>query len=529
MTIGGKLLAAFAFILALLLMTTAIGIFRLSQTQAQIENIIGINNLKVKLTLAMRDTVYERMIAIRTAALVGELSKMQIEVDRVATEEKKYTQIEQRLSTLRANSGDSEQEKQLFNVIKRYSELCTPLIKQSLEFSIAGQDSLAFNLLTEQLIPLQSRWMQALTDLVAQEEKLSEHAASNSEKTYRETLVWMLLLGALAFFGGGIVAITLTKHITKQLGGEPAYAVSVAERIAAGDLATDINLRKSDDFSLLHAIKRMRGDLDNMIGIVRKDCEHIASSSIEIANGNLELSSRTEKQAVALEDAAASMDELSITVQKNSESAQQVNVMAISAAALAQQGGKVVSQVVETMGSISNSAAKIVDIIAVIDSIAFQTNILALNAAVEAARAGEQGSGFAVVATEVRNLAKRSSSAAKEIKSLINASAREITSGNDLAGVAGKTMQQIVESINNVVTIITEISTASRQQSEKLLHTNEAVSRLDQMTQENVALVEIVATAAADLQERTKQVADVIGIFRLASNTHLVIENAGKP
>ncbi|HTN65021.1 MAG TPA: methyl-accepting chemotaxis protein [Burkholderiaceae bacterium] len=331
--------------------------------------------------------------------------------------------------------------------------------------------------------------------------------------TARYTLGGMVVLFSLL---AGFINILITSGLLRQLGGEPGYAASIVEKISAGDLAVPIQLRPRDRSSLLFAMRGMRDHLAAIVGNVRTGTDSIATAASQIATGNLDLSARTEQQASTLEQTAASMEELTGTVKQNAEHARQANQLAASASEIAVKGGAVVAQVVDTMDEINASSKKIVDIIGVIDGIAFQTNILALNAAVEAARAGEQGRGFAVVATEVRNLAQRSAAAAKEIKTLIGDSVDKVDSGAKLVDEAGATMQEIVASVKKVTDIMSEITTASQEQSTGIEQVNQAVTQMDEVTQQNAALVEEAASASAALQEQAVSLAQAVSVFILA-------------
>jgi methyl-accepting chemotaxis protein len=327
---------------------------------------------------------------------------------------------------------------------------------------------------------------------------------------------------------GAVLAAAITVSVLRQLGGEPQEAVRVVRAVAAGDLTTPINVRIGDTRSLMAQLAEMQVSLARVVATVRDGSQSVASATEQIARGNSDLSGRTERQASALQETAASMEELDATVKQNATHAHQADQLAHQASEVAAKGGAVVGQVVETMKGIDESSKKIGDIIGVIDSIAFQTNILALNAAVEAARAGEQGRGFAVVASEVRSLAQRSAGAAREIKELISTSLNRVEQGTALVGQAGETMHEVVAAIEKVAGIMGEISIASGQQSAGVAQVSEAVTQMDQTTQQNAALVEQSAAAADGLRAQACQLVQAVAIFRtertadrsLAAATH---------
>jgi methyl-accepting chemotaxis protein len=349
----------------------------------------------------------------------------------------------------------------------------------------------------------------------ALQDLLGKRSRANAELAHVETASREITM-LVAILAGCLVGIAAAVFLARSIGAPLQQAVAIARRVAQGDLSGDIETGSRNEFGqLLAALRDMNAGLANIVGEVRTGTDTIAEASTQISAGNMDLSSRTEQQASTLEETAASVEELSSTVKQNAENAQQANALAASASDIAIKGGTVVAEVVQTMGAINDSARKIVDIIAVIDGIAFQTNILALNAAVEAARAGEQGRGFAVVAGEVRSLAQRSAAAAKEIKELISDSVAKVDSGSQLVDQAGATMQEVVTSIRRVAHIMGEITAASQEQRHGIELIHQAISQMDQVTQQNAAMVEEAAGAAQSLQERATGLADLVSVFRL--------------
>ena len=338
-----------------------------------------------------------------------------------------------------------------------------------------------------------------------------EYAASHDRYEASRTLsISLTIIGVLA-------GIAIGAWIIRSIGRSLHGALVIAQSVAEGDLTAEVKVDANDEVGrLVAALKQMQASLVGIVHEVRSGTDTIATAAGQIAAGTLDLSSRTEQQASSLEETASSMEELSSTVRQNADNARQANQMAVSAAAVAGKGGQVVAQVVQTMGAIDSSSRKIVDIIATIDGIAFQTNILALNAAVEAARAGEQGRGFAVVASEVRNLAQRSAVAAKEIKSLIDDSVQQVDTGNKLVVEAGATMTEVVDSVRRVTDIMAEIMAATQEQSAGIEQVNQAVGQMDEVTQQNAALVEEASAAAASMDEQAAGLLRVVSVFKLA-------------
>ncbi len=367
--------------------------------------------------------------------------------------------------------------------------------------SVAGMDREPTQLLTE------------ASDVLAKNVVTISASAIAAGK--QAQILSLTALAAVSIFGL-VLGFFASRSVINLLGGEPADAAATARAIAGGDLSTTIPVRADDATSLMADLKQMQISLANIVGHVRAGADTIVTASGQITSGNLDLSSRTEQQASSLEETASSVEELTSTVKQNADNARQANQLAQSASEVAVKGGAVVSQVVDTMRSINESSRKIVDIIGVIDGIAFQTNILALNAAVEAARAGEQGRGFAVVAAEVRSLAQRSATAAKEIKTLIGDSVEKVDVGARLVDQAGATMDDVVMSVKRVTDIIGEITTASNEQTSGIEQINQAIMQMDTVTQQNASLVEEAATAAQSMQEQSENLSRAVNVFKLA-------------
>src|SRR5471030_243622 len=394
---------------------------------------------------------------------------------------------------------------------------------------LAGQkQEEAARLMSLETLPVLNRLQARLSDLVELQKKVVGESGVAIKHQIASTRELMVTLGLAAILLSVVIAYRIGLGITRPIN----EAVKVAQTVAAGDLTSKIDIRSVDETGLLlQALRHMNQNLFDIVAKVRAGTESIAAASGQIASGNLDLSARTEEQASSLEQTAASMEELTATVRQNADNARQAKQLAASASNVATVGGTVVAQVVDTMTSIRASSRKIVDIIGVIDGIAFQTNILALNAAVEAARAGEQGRGFAVVATEVRNLAQRSAAAAKEIKVLISTSVDQVEVGSQLVADAGNTMEQIVASVQRVTDIMQEISAASQEQSAGIEQINQAIIQMDQVTQQNAALVEEAAATSAALEQQAGTLAGVVSTFKLVdrSRSSAKLARSGKP
>ncbi|MBX9869868.1 MAG: HAMP domain-containing protein [Burkholderiaceae bacterium] len=362
--------------------------------------------------------------------------------------------------------------------------------------------------------PVYASYVEALDQLLAHQSKILDEASQQSDKYAKQTELLILIIAVSALVLTGLLGTLTVRSITRPLND----AVAIAQRVADGDLTSEIITTSNDETGkMLNALKAMNDGLVTIVEQVRQGTETIVAASNEIASGNLDLSIRTEEQASSLDKTAVSMSSFTKAIKANADKAQQANHMAITASQDAVQGGNVVTDVIHTMEAINSSSKKIVDIISVIDGIAFQTNILALNAAVEAARAGEQGRGFAVVASEVRNLAQRSASAAKEIKTLIDQSVHNVNLGTKLVNQAGATMQTVVKSIQNVTDIIGDINAASNEQIAGIEGASQSIAEMDEVTQQNAALVEQAAAAAASMKDQANSLSVIVSRFKIAA------------
>jgi len=396
----------------------------------------------------------------------------------------------------------------------------------TIELLRAGKMDEARIALVKEVRPVQIAYMDRIEDLIALQDKLMDESGAEVNASVQSTKVTVASLLAAAFALACVLAVWIIRSTTRPI----VEAVGIARAVAAGDLAMEIRADgRNETGLLLAALHEMKTRLATTVGEVRRNAEGVATASAQIAQGNNDLSSRTEQQAASLEETAASMEELNATVRQNADNARQANQLAAAASTVAIQGGEVVGEVVGTMKGINDSSKKIADIIGVIDGIAFQTNILALNAAVEAARAGEQGRGFAVVASEVRSLAQRSAEAAKDIKTLISASVERVEHGTALVDRAGTTMQEVVTSIRRVTDIMGEISAASTEQSSGVAQVGEAVTQMDRATQQNAALVEESAAAAESLKTQADRLVEAVAVFKIGHDAARHLAPAAKP
>ena len=512
LTLAKRLGLAFAALVLLSLFSSALGLYKMAQVQAALDDVVLVNNKKLALTQTMSDAVHIVSRAIRTLVLVTEPEALVAQRKTINDARDRYDAAATALEAMPATAEGLAKR----HAIRTALDKARPINTQAIQAGMAGDFEQASALVLRKAAPAVAEWQLALDANIAYQQANNQQSHQLAQDDY--VAARNLLLGCtLVSLAAAVVLGTLVvRSVVGQLGGEPADVRRVAAAVADGDLSVAVSVRPGDTSSVMAAMQDMRNRLAEVVAQVRNSSESIATGSAQIATGNADLSQRTEEQASNLQQTAASMEELTSTVRNNADTAGQANQLAAGASAAAARGGAVVGQVVATMQDIAASSRRIADIIGTIDGIAFQTNILALNAAVEAARAGEQGRGFAVVATEVRSLAQRSANAAKEIKSLISSSAEKVELGARQVNDAGVSMDDIVRQVQQVSGLISEISTATAEQSRGVSQVGDAVGQLDSVTQQNAALVEESAAAADSLRQQAGRLVDVVGHFRLA-------------
>jgi methyl-accepting chemotaxis protein len=511
LSIGQRLAAGFALVLALAACVITLASWRLASTAASTRQMMDEPLTKERLLADWNRNINSGVRRTMAIAKSSDASLVELFKEDQAQSTKSSSELQERIKGLIR----SPEEQVLFDTVGKARQVYIGARDEIVKLKKGGDAEAAEKMLNDVFVPGSKVYLQKMQEFLDFQRAAIDKTAVSIDAANSNGRMLLLALGAVMLVLGAAAALNITKSITQPL----LAANELAARVADGNLVPSGQgtAARSDEIGQLQTtLRRMRETLAQTIGSIRDSAESISTASAEIASGNQDLSARTEKAASSLEQTASAMEELTGTVQQSAASAGQANSLAVSAASVAQRGGEVVGQVVHTMDEINASSRKIADIISVIDGIAFQTNILALNAAVEAARAGEQGRGFAVVASEVRSLAGRSADAAKEIKTLIGSSVERVEAGSRLVAEAGKTMGELVGAVQRVKDIMGEITTATAEQSDGIAQVNIAIAQLDQVTQQNAALVEESTAAAESLREQATTLNGAVGTFQVA-------------
>ncbi len=507
-SIGRRMALVLGFVLVLAFIGSGIGYVSLNRIATETESMLGRSLAAERVASDWYRNIFNGVTRTTAIAASSDPSLAQFFAPKAAESTKQSTEYQKQLEALLVGDEAHRLFDNLSEARKRYLA-ARDVVAGAKK---AGESARAKESFEQEFLPAATGLQDAIKAMLQHVRSQFDAAALRVDEANQRARWALLAFGVSALLAGVGLSLWLTKSITRPL----SRAVEVAEAIARFDLSSHVEVHSQDETGrLMGSLSRMQSSLQNLVRSVRQSTDSISVASAEIATGNMDLSTRTEQTASSLQQAAASMTQLTGTVRQTADSAATANQLASSAAEVAQRGGSVVSQVVSTMEEISSSSKRISDIIGTIDGIAFQTNILALNAAVEAARAGEQGRGFAVVAGEVRSLAQRSAEAAREIKNLIGASVDKVESGARLVKDAGETMTEIVSSVQRVTDIIGEISAAAQEQRDGIDQINVAVSHLDQMTQQNAALVEEAASAAESLKDQSGRLAEEVTVFKV--------------
>ncbi len=506
--IGTQLRLGFGIVIALMLILISFALMRMNAISAAVKYQEQVTATRLEPLYVAREALDQTGMAARNAYIFRDQADALKELALLDEQKALYLDALHRLEPVFA--GNAQFDKARSGLLAMAEEL-----KRPRKYREAGQMEAYGEFLVKECSPLRRQIVQDIDVLLKSVQQENREAGDRAADLFDSSLHLIMVCAGVILAVSIGTAWLIRKSLLGQLGGEPRYAVEIAGRIAHGELSTPVQTQPGDQSSLLYEIRVMRDKLAALVQQVRNGTHTIAGASSEIAMGNQNLSERTEQQAETLEKTVAAMEELTQAVRRNADNARQADTLASTASSVASEGGAVVQQVVDTMSLIDASSRKIVEIISVIDGIAFQTNILALNAAVEAARAGEQGRGFAVVASEVRSLAQRSASAAKEIKSLIDSSVASVADGNRLVQQAGGTMEEVVSSVQRVTAVVAEISQASQAQSQGILSMNDALARLDENTQQNAALVEQAAAASQSMSQQADHLSELVAAFKL--------------
>ena len=517
-TVKTKLSAAFTCLALLTMVVSLLALQALSEANLNLVRFVEGINARAHLAEKIRTAVDRRAIAARNLVLVTSPADLAAEKDAVTSA---HTDVNTSLAELQAKMASKDVAAdardlvaKIAGVEQRYGPVATDIVSLALQ----NQKEAAIRKMNEECRPLLAQLIEATRQYSELTRLRSQQMIEEAAQAYAHRRNILIAASVMAFVLAVLMGQLIARGLTRALGAEPAQLGDVAQQIAQGNLSPELLRHQAPEGSVQASLNAMLKSLVSVVHEVRNNADGVAGGSTEIANGNADLSQRTEQQASALQETAAAMEQLSTTVKQNADNARQVNQLALGASQVATKGGGSVQEVVNAMQDISESSRQIGEIVGVIDGIAFQTNILALNAAVEAARAGEQGKGFAVVAGEVRNLAQRSAQAAREIKQLIATSATRVKQGTELADQAGATMAEVLHSIQRVTDLMGEISSASDEQSAGVAQVGKAVSQMDQVTQQNAALVEESAAAAASLRTQAQQLVQAVSIFQLGGH-----------
>ena len=515
MKIAYKFALGFGSVLLLLTVVAMTSLVGIQSLQQKVQEITQVNNKEKQAAVDLRAAVVDLTVAVRNVILFESPAEKRVEADRIKSQVARYREIYVKLDRLFQKYGNSPDELAVFTALRKNETDSLPLIDKVTSLVDRGDTPGAIAVLSHELREKQRAWTSNLATLAEIEGKQNEAVSERANLSATELKTIIACAGAIAVLLGIGASMLTSRNLLRQLGGEPATAVSLARSIAGGDLSQAIQVAPNDSLSLMASLERMRAQLNTIVRDIQRSGETINAASSEIAQGSTDLAQRTEEQAAALEETAASMNQIAMTARQNADNADHGNGVASTVSETARENGRIVAEVVETMHGISESSKKMEQIIAVIEGIAFQTNILALNAAVEAARAGDQGRGFAVVAGEVRALAQRSASASKEIKVLIEESAHRVSAGTDRVTRAGGTMDALLSSVDKLVVIMREVATGSKEQSAGAEQINVALSQMDSVTQQNAALVEETSAAAQALAQSGHALREAVSVFVL--------------
>jgi methyl-accepting chemotaxis protein len=514
MTVRSRLLAGFGVVIALLIAVAVLGLVNLGALNSQVSLLANSRVPQVIGAGQWEAAVLRSARHMETVFVLSDPQEIKKELEWIGHNASQQTSLYVQMKDLAAGS---QQGRALVQDIDRARRAYAEAEGAFVALAEAGRIDEAKIALLSKVRPAQEAYINGITRLGTFVYEDARGMAQQSATAFRGSVTAIAVATLLCVAVASAVAFLIARRLRRQLGGEPDYATSVVRTVAAGDLTVDVQLARGDRASLLAAMHEMITSLRGMVGETARGAHAVADTSAQIAQGNLDLSQRTEEQASTLQDTASSMEELTSTVARNAQNAREASKLAAEASSTAQKGGEVVDEVVSTMDEILDASKKISDIISVIDGIAFQTNILALNAAVEAARAGEQGRGFAVVAAEVRNLAHRTTLAAKEIKGLIGESSKKVQAGSDKVDAAGHTMVGVVLSVQKVSELIAEIAAASQEQSSRINQVSGAVLQMDRVVQQNASLVEEAAAATESMKEQAGALLQMVSRFRVGN------------